>query len=133
VSVAIKKVEGVDSVKVSLNQGVAVILFRPGNRVTAERIRDLIRDNGFTPKGADVRIAGKVIERGGKPALTVTGLDLVYLLVDHPDTKGKVAELQKVAMGRQVTLRGHLPETAKDAGPEKPRNLQLRDFALEGE
>jgi len=131
VSVAIQKVDGVDSVKVSLNQGRADVRFKPGNRVTVERILEVIRDNGFTPRGSEVRIAGKVIERGGRPALSVTCLDLVYLLVDHPDARGKVGELQKVVVGKQVTVSGYLSEVTKDVKPEEPRRLEVRDFAVE--
>ncbi|GEM_PF-956414 len=130
-SVAIQKVDGVDSVKVSLNQGRADVRFKPGNRVTVERILEVIRDNGFTPRGSEVRIAGKVIERGGRPALSVTCLDLVYLLVDHPDARGKVGELQKVVVGKQVTVSGYLSEVTKDVKPEEPRRLEVRDFAVE--
>lgn len=133
VRVAIKKVEGVKSVKVSLNKGEADIKFKPGNKATVERIRNIIRENGFTPKAADIRIVGQVTERGGMPALAVNGLDLVYLLVDHPDAKGMVDKFQKAAMGKQVSAMGHLPETAEEANDEEPRTLQLRDFILEGQ
>lgn len=131
-SVAIRKLEGVGSVDVSLNQGYADVTLKPGNRVEPERIRQVVRDNGFTPKGADARVAGKVIERGGKPALAVTGLDLVYVLAEHPDAKRRLAELEKAAMGRDVVVSGHLPETAPEPAPTAPRTLQVRDFVLEG-
>ena len=132
-SVAIKKVDGVETVKVSLNEGFADIKLKPANRVTVERIRGIIRDNGFTPKGSDIRVAGRLVERGGKPALAVSGLDLVYLLVDHPDARGKIAELQKAGLEKLVIVTGHLPETAKEPTGDAPAVLQLRDFAPVGE
>ena len=67
-SVALKKVNGVQDVKVSLNEGSAVIKLKDGNKVDVEQIREIIRKNGFTPKGAEVKVAGKVVERDGKPA-----------------------------------------------------------------
>jgi copper chaperone CopZ len=66
VSVAVKKVNGVQDVKVSLNEGSADIKLKDGNKVGVEQIRDIIRKNGFTPKDAEVKVAGKVIERNGK-------------------------------------------------------------------
>ncbi len=124
-SVAIKKVNGVDSVKVSLNEGLADIKLRDGNKVTVEQIRGIIRKNGFTPKESQAQVAGKVVERNGKPALEVTGLDQVYLLADAPDAKGKVEQL-KGQMGKQVVLSGQLPETKET---EEPQTMHVREVA----
>jgi copper chaperone CopZ len=128
VSVAIQKIDGVASVEVSLKGGFADVKLKPGNRVDPERIRQVARDNGFTPKGAAVKVAGEVVERGGKPALAVAGLDLVYLLVEHSEAKGKLAG---VAPGKNVVVTAHLPETATAPPPDAPRTLELRDFTLE--
>ena len=111
-SVAIKKVNGVQDVKVSLNQGNADIKLKDGNKVDVEQIRDIIRKNGFTPKDTEVKVAGKVIERNGKPALEVNGPDEVYLL------EGNVAPL-KDKTGKQVVLTGQVPETQNKNEPSK--------------
>lgn len=129
VSVAMKKVEGVESVRVSLNRGEALLGLKPGNSVTVERIRQVVRDNGFTPKDSDVEIVGKVVERGGKAALAVSGPDVVYLLVDHRHATGKVQKLWKEAREKEVVVRGHLPETATKGRAVEPRILEVRDFA----
>lgn len=130
-SVALKKVEGVASVEVSLKkEGTAQILLKPGNRVDPERFRQVARDNGFTPKGSEVRVAGRVIEHGGKPALEVTGLALVYELEDHASSRGRIANMEKV-IGKTVIVKGYLPETAvrPDAGPR--RTLQVREISID--
>lgn len=132
-SVAIKKVEGVESVKVSLNQGLATVTLKPGNRTTLDQVREIVRRNGFTPKGADVRVAGRLTERGGKAALAVSGLDLVYLLADHPEAKVKVSELQRAAKDQAVLVMGSVPERAANLGPNEPDLLQLREFTLQGD
>ncbi len=111
-SVAIKKVNGVQDVKVSLNEGGADIKLKDGNKVDVEQIRDIIRKNGFTPKDADVKVAGKVVERNGQPALEVNGPDVVYLL------EGNVAPLKEMA-GKQVVLVGRVLETANKNEPPK--------------
>lgn len=103
-SVAIKRVSGVRDVKVSLNAGTADIKLKDGNKVDVEEIRNIIRKNGFTPKESDVKAAGKIVERNGKPALEVTGPDEVYLL------EGNVAPL-KDKTGKHVVLTGQVPET----------------------
>jgi copper chaperone CopZ len=123
-----KKVKGVESVDVSLNKGEALIRLKPGNTVTVEQIRQVVIDNGFTPKDSDVEIVGKVVERGGKAALAVSGPDVVYLLVDHPHATGKVQKLWKEAREKEVVVRGHLPETATKGRAEEPRVVEVRDF-----
>ncbi len=110
-SVAIKKVEGVESVDVSLNEGFAEIKLRDGNQVTVDQVREIIRKNGFTPKESTVKVRGKVIERNGKPALEVGGQNGVLLLT------GNVAELSKKA-GKEVVVSGVIPDTAAKNEPE---------------
>ena len=131
-SVAIRKLEGVESVEVSLNEGAADVTLKAGNRVDPERIRQVARDQGFTPKGADVRVAGRLVERKGKPALAVSSVDLVYELAELPEAPGRLAELEKAAAGREVVVVGHLPETPARPDAEQPRVLQLREFVLAG-
>jgi hypothetical protein len=125
-----KKVPGVESVKVSLNKGEAVLRLKPGNAVTIERIRQVVLDNGFTPKDSEVEVLGKLIERNGKPALAVAGPDLVYLLADHREAKGKVGELWTQAREKEVIVEGHLSQTATKGRAEEPRLLEVRDFAV---
>ncbi len=110
-SVAIKRVEGVESVDVSLNEGFADIKLRDGNKVTVDQVREIIRKNGFTPKESTVRVRGKVIERNGKPTLEVGGQNGVLLLT------GNVAELAKKA-GKEVVVSGVIPDTAAKNEPE---------------
>lgn len=47
---SLKKMQGVKGVKVSLNQGTATVELKPGNKVTVEDIKKVVRKNGFTPK-----------------------------------------------------------------------------------
>lgn len=129
-SVAYKKVEGVASVEVSLKEGTAQIVLKRGNRVDPERFRQLARDNGFTPKGSEVRVAGRVIEQGGKPALEVSGLALIYELQDHADSKGRITNLEKV-IGKTVIVNGYLPETAARPDVGALRILQVREISID--
>lgn len=116
-SVAIQKIDGVESVKVSLNDGQADIKLRDRNEVAVEQVREVIRKNGFTPKESMVRVRGKVIERNGKPALDVGAPNGVLLLT------GNVAELSK-DVGREVVVAGVIPETANK---EEPQTIQVKN------
>ena len=129
-SVAVKKVRGVETVDVSLNKGEALIRLKPGNTVTVEQIRQVVIDNGFTPRDSDVEVVGRVVERNGKPALAVPGPDLVYLLADDRSGIEKVEELWRLARGKEVLVKGHLPQTSIKGRAEEPRVLGVRDYSL---
>lgn len=117
-SVALKKVEGVESVNVSLNEGLATIRLREGNKATVEQLRHVVRKNGFTPKESTVTVVGKVIERNGKPALEVNGPDVVLLLT------GDVAELSK-RMGKRVVVSGVVPAP----GNNEPETIEVKTIS----
>ena len=60
VSVAVKKIDGVESVEVTLNRGHAEIKLKPGNRVRIEQIWEAVRKQGLTPKEARVVVRGRL-------------------------------------------------------------------------
>lgn len=66
---------------VSLERAGAEIQLRPGNSITLEQLRTIIKNNGFTPRDTTVTVVGRLIERGGQPALDVTGTNTVMLVV----------------------------------------------------
>lgn len=125
-----KRLDGVESVNVSLNKGEAFLRFKPGNSVTVEKIRQVVIDSGFTPKDADAEIVGRIVDRNGKPALAVSGIDLVYELADPRRAKGKVVEIWKKGLEHDVLVKGHLPETATKGRAQEPRVFEVRDFTL---
>jgi hypothetical protein len=128
VRVVVGKIEGVQSVKVSLKEGVATIQFAPLNRVTTSKIRDAIRSNGFSAREAEVRVAGSLVQRGDALALVVAGTDEVFVLHDAPGTAGVVAELRRRDPRVRVVLTGQVPrpETREARGPQR---LLVRSFA----
>ncbi|MGH7546787.1 MAG: heavy-metal-associated domain-containing protein [Gemmatimonadales bacterium] len=127
VRVAVKKIEGVEAVEVSLNRGVAVIRFRPDNRATIGQVRRAIRTNGFTPKAAEVRIAGTVVEREGRLALEVPGSDSAYVMQEAAESQGAVTQLRAVA-GRPAIIEGSVPETGRRG--DGPWTLEVWRFSL---
>ena len=68
-SVAIKKVDGVESVDVSLEKAIADIRLTPGNAITLAELRRIIRHAGYPTKDASIEARGTVVDRNGKPAL----------------------------------------------------------------
>lgn len=83
-SVAVKKIEGVESAKVSLNEGRASIVLRPGNSVRLEQIRKVVNDQGFTPKEARVKAVGGLTMTNGRLQFKVSGSKEVFPVMETP-------------------------------------------------
>jgi hypothetical protein len=128
VRVVVGKIDGVQSVKVSLKEGVATIQLAPSNRVTVGRIRDAIRSNGFAAREAEVRVAGLLVRHGDTLALIIPGTEQQFILQDAPGAVGTVAELRRRDPGVRVVLTGQVPGTSarRDRTPER---LLVRSFA----
>lgn len=57
----LQQLEGVDSVRVSLNEGRAWLWLHPDNRLTLQMIRQAIWDAGFAAREAVVRVQGELV------------------------------------------------------------------------
>jgi len=79
VSVAIRKLDGVESVDVSLEKASAAIRLRPGNTITLPQLRRIIREAGYPTKDAKVEARGTFVERNGKPMLDLQNGSLLEL------------------------------------------------------
>lgn len=105
--VAVRKIPGVDSVRVSLNEGLAVIHFNTDNRATVANIREAVRRNGFTPKAAEVRVLGTLTQRDGQWLLVLPDSGQRFVL---RDAAGALERLG-AARNRTVVVEGRVPET----------------------
>jgi hypothetical protein len=68
-----QKVDGVQAVKVSLNDGLTILDLKPGNTITLTKIRQVIKNNGFISKEATVVARGAPSRVGGDLYFTVSG------------------------------------------------------------
>jgi hypothetical protein len=53
-----QKVDGVQSVRVSLNDGLTILDLKPGNTVTLANLRQIIKNSGFVSKEVNVVARG---------------------------------------------------------------------------
>lgn len=128
--VVVGKIEGVQSVKVSLKEGLATIQFVPSNRVKIARIREAIRSNGFTPREAEVTVGGSLTQRGDTLSLVVPGTADVFILQDAPNALGTVARLRRRGLSNHVIVTGQIPRVAtRGAGP--PERMLVRSFVAD--
>jgi hypothetical protein len=68
-----QRIDGVQKVRVSLESGLTVLDLEPNNNVTLARLRQIIKNNGFVSKEAQVTAAGESVIVDGKPEFTVKG------------------------------------------------------------
>lgn len=129
--VAVGKIDGVRDVKVSLNEGLATIQFAPSNHVSIDQVRKAIRSNGFTPRGADVRVAGTLETRGDTVFLTVPQAGDSFLLRDAAGASDKVSALRNMKSSGLVQLEGNVPELQKGAARGSRPTLFVRSFKAE--
>jgi len=112
VRVALKNINGVDSVDVSLSKGLAVATFKPGNTVRYEQLLRAIEKNGFTIKGSKL-IVGGVTERGeGGTWLRVSGSSERLRLAPAD------ARAPAIAPGKNVEVTGTVPEVPNGKTPD---------------
>jgi copper chaperone CopZ len=104
VSVTIKKVQGVESVNVSLNKGLATVELKPSNTVLLQKLKDVVKKNGFTPKDAVVKAVGRLTTSAEhKPLFTVAGTGEVFQVES-------AIELKRL-MGKSLLVEGSIPES----------------------
>ncbi len=102
--VAVQNLDGVESADVSLRLKTAEIKLRPGNRITLPQLRNAIKDSGFNAREATISVVGSLVERGGKPALQVSGLSTVLLLASDPSKPDAYKEAVRRVSARDDAL-----------------------------
>ena len=101
---ALQKLPGVQHVTVSLNQGNAVLKLAADNQVTLAKIQQTVRDSGFTPKSATVKVSGTLKRDDGEWRLEVGKAS--YTLKPSKEAKAIWQRLQKMTEGATVTITG---------------------------
>ena len=83
--VAVQKVDGVQSVRVSLNGGLTVLDLKPGNAVTLTKLRQIIKNNGFVTDTASIDARGSVVDA---QTFVVSGTNERIMTTAAPDRRG---------------------------------------------
>ena len=99
VSVAVKKLEGVESVEVSLTRAVADIRLREGNRVSIAQLRQLVKNNGFTARESTVTAVGTATGPNGARAFEVSGVNEILVIASSRSDAAAVRQLTTPANG----------------------------------
>lgn len=106
---SLRKLPGVRSVRVSLNEGKAVVALSPGSRTTIGQIREVIRHNGFTPRDARAILVGRVVQEDDR-WLIDTGSQRFVLEGDSPALRNRALA---DATAQEVSLTVRVPEEVR--------------------
>ena len=96
---------------VSLEEGLVTIDFTPANEVSIADIRGAIRDQGFSPRSAEVRLAGRLEDSSDGLVLRVPGTEGAYPLVA---AEGLLNRLRQAIGEEEVLLSAAVPRTDED-------------------
>lgn len=119
---SLQKLDGVENVQVSLNNARGTLTLAPGNEVTFEQIREVIRDGGFKPMAATARIAG-TLKRDGDHAILTTESGQQYRLEIAGGSQGAPDKrLQAFSEGSRILVTARVP-----AGEERVEVLEVQD------
>jgi Heavy-metal-associated domain len=66
VRVVLQKLDGVESADVSLEKASVEIHLRADNKVTLERIRQVVRNSGYPTRDATITARGRIVEQRGR-------------------------------------------------------------------
>lgn len=109
----LKKIRGVEKVTVG-PQNNAEFALVPGNKLTLERLRDVIKGVGFTPRSAFVVVKGKPVTAEGQWRFEVDGIAKTYnLSAPNNDTIRAI----RARDGQLITVKG------VSAPPPDPRTM----------
>ena len=96
-SVAVKKLEGVESVEVSLSKASAVITLRADNKITLPLLRRTNRNGGYPTRDARVTARGIIAERDGRPVLDLLNGSAIELTARPADAPAKPVEVTGIS------------------------------------
>jgi hypothetical protein len=100
VSVAIRKLDGVESVDVSLEKASADIRLKSDNKITLPQIRQTIKNSGYPTRDARIEARGRIVERGGKAWLDLLNGSSIELAARPAAAAGTALDVSGVSTSR---------------------------------
>ncbi|MEP2774037.1 MAG: heavy metal-associated domain-containing protein [Fulvivirga sp.] len=67
----LKKMDGLESVTVSLNDGKAYLKLGSDNELTLQKIQEVVKSNGFSARNAEVTLKGEMLKEGNEWTIKV--------------------------------------------------------------
>jgi copper chaperone CopZ len=122
VRVAIRKLPGVESVDVSLERAMTDVRLKANNTVTLSQLRRVIKSGGFNAKEATVTAVGTLSEQGGKPAVNVSIINTVWLILPDSARRSAYEQVVRRVGSRQsqgIEITGVIQEPKDTGAPDQ--------------
>jgi len=97
--VAVKKLEGVETVEVSLDKSSATITLKADNTLTLPQLRSVIRKTGYPTKAAQIIARGRFVLSGSKATFDLLNGSSLQLVDPPKDTGSGVVEVTGISKG----------------------------------
>lgn len=120
--------EGVQNVEVSLKQAKAVVELAAGNDVTLHTIRQVIRDGGFSPREATIKVTGKLSLKQGHQLLMLESSESYRLAAEKGD-KAVQQQMQSLSAGQRLLITGRVPPS--EAETKHPLTLYAQRIEVQ--
>ena len=95
--VAVQKLSGVASVKVSLERALTEIRLNEKNAVTLTQLRQLLKNGGFNSGAAEIEAIGTIVVKDTSPILTVLGTREEFQLLEDAAYPTAIAEARSAS------------------------------------
>ena len=99
-----RKIRGVKTVRVSLNDGLTVLDLDAGNTVTLGQLRTVLKNSGFVSREAQVEVRGVVAATGQGLVFTVAGTGENFAIVADASKPAVYEILKQRAQAGQMAL-----------------------------
>ena len=126
----LKRIEGVQDVKVYVDAGRAELLIKQAVPVALEDIEPAVKNAGYTPREITVEASGRLVDWNGQPALTVERTGEGFLLNGTDAVTKLRAALGVKGKGATVTVIGRLEKVTPPAHHGHPVTLRLERFTM---
>src|SRR3954451_1100482 len=94
------KLPGVQSAEVSLDKASADIKLKGDNKVTMAQLREVLKENGYPTRDAQVEARGRIAERGGKLVLDLLNGSTIDLEIQSVALKASEAVVEIKGVSR---------------------------------
>jgi len=121
----LKKLEGIQDLKIQVDKGMADLTFKRGASIDLDDIQARIRKGGFTPTKIHGTLTGMLKKAGDHWLLKLGGSDQVWRLDLSAQDKTRTTTLKE---GLRVTITGEL--TSLDEKAEGPPPLLVHVHGL---
>jgi copper chaperone CopZ len=94
---AIKKLDGVESIELVPEKGIAEIRLKAGNKITMGDVRRIVKSTGYTPGDAEITARGRIAGAGSAASLDLLNGSTLPIADGAKDSNGTIVEVTGVS------------------------------------